>query len=159
MDSNTTNCYAIDNTFSYYAGSCRGGFDFTLFFEQTILTALPVGIFMLATPGRIWYLLKRSKKTTTSLLLPLKVVRLHFLSVCNIHVVLQELTFFFPLSIGILRRTRRRATRSSDPMDTTSCETNKRIDSGPGSFVGINGRLLFIILLRTHAHCPSIIST
>lgn len=76
MASSTTNCYEIDNTFSYYAQGCRGGFDFTLLFEQTILTALPLGLFVLVAPARIWYLLKRPKKTTTSFLLPLKVVRL-----------------------------------------------------------------------------------
>ncbi|EEA22217.1 hypothetical protein TMatcc_008346 [Talaromyces marneffei ATCC 18224] len=73
MASNATQCYEIDNTFSYYAGECRGGFDFTLLFEQTILTALPLGLFVLVAPARIWYLSKKSKKTATSLLLPLKI--------------------------------------------------------------------------------------
>jgi len=74
MASNATQCYEIDNTFSYYAQDCRDGFDFTLLFEQTILTALPLGLLVLVAPARIWYLSKKSKKTTTSLLLPLKVV-------------------------------------------------------------------------------------
>lgn len=75
MALNATECYEIDNTFSYYAQECRDGFDFTLLFEQTVLTALPLGLLVLVAPARIWYLSKRSKKTTTSLLLPLKVVR------------------------------------------------------------------------------------
>lgn len=79
MASNATQCYEIDNTFSYYAQECRDGFDFTLLFEQTILTALPLGLLILVAPARIWYLSKKSKKTTTSLLLPLKVVCFQFL--------------------------------------------------------------------------------
>ncbi|KAH8701117.1 putative ABC multidrug transporter [Talaromyces proteolyticus] len=74
MASNSTaSCYEIDNSFQYYAQDCRGGFDFTLLFEETILTALPLGILVLISPLRIWNLLNRPTKVVESFLLPLKI--------------------------------------------------------------------------------------
>ncbi|KAH6623990.1 ABC transporter [Chaetomium sp. MPI-SDFR-AT-0129] len=55
-------CIRIDDTFGPHAGPCRGGFDFTLLFEEVILTLLPAGIILLALPFRLWYLAQRVKK-------------------------------------------------------------------------------------------------
>lgn len=55
-------CIRIDDTFGPHAGPCRGGFDFTLLFEEIILTLLPAGIILLALPFRLWYLAQRVKK-------------------------------------------------------------------------------------------------
>lgn len=73
-NSTTPSCNQIDNTFHYYAQGCRGAFDFTLLFEETILTALPVALLVLLAPPRIWHLLKRPKKVVDSFLLRLKIV-------------------------------------------------------------------------------------
>ena len=69
-----TSCADIDNTFGPYAGNCRGGFDFTLLFEESILTLLPVAIFLIAAPARIYYLLGKQSKVIGSSLLILKLV-------------------------------------------------------------------------------------
>jgi hypothetical protein len=53
----------IDNTFGPYAGrSCRGGFDFTLYFEEGILIILPAALLIAAVPFRIYNLVQRKKK-------------------------------------------------------------------------------------------------
>jgi hypothetical protein len=57
-------CSRVDDSFGPHAGECRGGFDFTLLFEETILTLLPVGLLLVVIPPRAWYLLKRAKKVT-----------------------------------------------------------------------------------------------
>ncbi|KAF4440788.1 hypothetical protein F53441_12196 [Fusarium austroafricanum] len=52
---------SCDDSFGPYAGDCRGGFDFTLLFEETILI-LPITILlMLAAPLRIAYLLRKNE--------------------------------------------------------------------------------------------------
>jgi len=60
--SRNTTCTAVDNSFGPYASECRGGFDFTLFFEETVLTILPLAVFSLMVPVRVWYLLRRERK-------------------------------------------------------------------------------------------------
>jgi ATP-binding cassette, subfamily C (CFTR/MRP), member 1 len=60
----TLSCERLDDSFGPYAGDCRGGFDFTLLFEETILTLLPLGLFLLVSPWRLWFLLRRPKKVT-----------------------------------------------------------------------------------------------
>lgn len=57
-------CAHIDNSFGPHAGGCRDGFDFTLLFEETILTLLPLGLLVLGLFPRVWFLLKRPKKIT-----------------------------------------------------------------------------------------------
>lgn len=57
-------CAHIDNSFGPHAGDCRDGFDFTLLFEETILTLLPLGLLVLGLFPRVWFLLKRPKKIT-----------------------------------------------------------------------------------------------
>ena len=71
-------CAHIDNTFGPYAKQCRGGFDFTLLFEETILSILPLVILLLVTPGRIWYMTRRTNKVNGSLLSVFKLVRWSF---------------------------------------------------------------------------------
>lgn len=55
-------CARLDDSFGPHAGSCRGGFDLTLQFEETVLTLLPLGIVLLLIPSRAWFLLTRPKK-------------------------------------------------------------------------------------------------
>ena len=69
-------CARVDNTFGPHAGVCRGGFDFTLLFEETILTILPIGLLVLALPLRGRFLLRKAKKTAKgNHLATLKLVR------------------------------------------------------------------------------------
>src|SRR5262245_1021313 len=56
MDSS---CIAVDETFGPHAGDCRGGFDLTLFFEETILTIPMVSLLLLVAPWRLVYLLRK----------------------------------------------------------------------------------------------------
>lgn len=75
-----TQCQIIDNTLGPSAGECRGGFDFTLLFEEIILTVLPFVPLLFVVPLRILYLFKRSVKVTQSPLLPIKLVSLDLLN-------------------------------------------------------------------------------
>lgn len=71
-------CSAIDNTLGPHAGQCRGGLDFTLFFEEVILTVLPLVFLLCVAPARILYLSKRSTKVNRGLLLWAKAVSFPF---------------------------------------------------------------------------------
>ena len=55
--------------------SCRNGFDFTLLFEESILTLLPISIFLLIASARIWALRRASEKVNRSWLYAAKEVR------------------------------------------------------------------------------------
>jgi hypothetical protein len=59
-------CTAIDNVVQLHAGECRGGFDFTLLFEESILILLPIALAVLIAALRFTALL-RSPVTTASL--------------------------------------------------------------------------------------------
>jgi ATP-binding cassette subfamily C (CFTR/MRP) protein 1 len=59
-------CIAIDNIVQLHAGECRGGFDFTLLFEESILVLLPIALAVLLAAFRLTTLL-RSPITTASL--------------------------------------------------------------------------------------------
>lgn len=93
-DSRTPCSIAIEDTFGpIVARSCLGGFDFTLLFEEAILTILPLGIAselplpikyfhrLLSCVLGIWALLRirvlrrETSKVKSSWLLPLKMVR------------------------------------------------------------------------------------
>lgn len=53
-----------DNVFGPAVGAgCRDGFDFTLLFEQSILSILPATILLIVSPFRIRYLLSRDIRT------------------------------------------------------------------------------------------------
>ena len=69
-------CKRIDDTFGPYARHCRGGFDFTLLFEETILSILPLVVLLAVVPYRVYYLWRRDIKVTGGLLLPVKLVRI-----------------------------------------------------------------------------------
>jgi hypothetical protein len=43
----------VDDSFSPWAGDCRGGFDFTLLFEESILAIPLLCIFILVLPFRM----------------------------------------------------------------------------------------------------------
>lgn len=67
-------CTLVDESFGPYAGHCRGGFDFTLLFEESILSILPLVLLLGIIPLRIVYLVRRSVKVERGILLPLKLV-------------------------------------------------------------------------------------
>lgn len=75
MASQHLSCQEIDNTFHLHALYCRGGFDFTLLFEESILTLLPLCLFLIISPLRIVYLLRKRRKVIKAVLLPVKIVR------------------------------------------------------------------------------------
>uniref|UniRef100_A0A8H7TNI7 ABC transporter TMD0 domain-containing protein n=1 Tax=Bionectria ochroleuca TaxID=29856 RepID=A0A8H7TNI7_BIOOC len=54
-----SSCALIDNTFGPYAGDCRGGFDLTLLFEESILIVPLCCLLLLAAPVRVAYLLRK----------------------------------------------------------------------------------------------------
>ena len=78
-------CSVIDNTFGPYAGGCRGGFDFTLLFEETILSLLPLCIILAVVPWRVLYLVRRTTKVDGTMLLPLKLVRMESFPCFQVH--------------------------------------------------------------------------
>lgn len=49
-----------DSSFGPAVTGCRGDFDFTIFFEATILSTLPSALFILLAPWRFWQLKDRS---------------------------------------------------------------------------------------------------
>ncbi|KAH7030673.1 ABC transporter [Microdochium trichocladiopsis] len=58
----------VDDSFGPWAGPvCRGGFDFTLFFEDTILTIPLYCLFLLALPVRVFQLARTDVKVVPSL--------------------------------------------------------------------------------------------
>lgn len=67
-------CERVDNTFGPHAGSCRGGFDFTLLFEESILSILPLALLLLVVPVRTTYLFRRTIKVNPSSWLASKLV-------------------------------------------------------------------------------------
>lgn len=67
-------CHDHDNSMQAWAGSCRGGFDFTLLFEETVLTILPISLILIVVPCRLWQLFQDRRKVEASVLLPLKLV-------------------------------------------------------------------------------------
>ena len=69
-----TLCKLIDNTFGPSVGRCRGGFDFTLLFEESILSILPLVLLLGIVPLRILYLFKKSVKVDGRFLLLSKLV-------------------------------------------------------------------------------------
>lgn len=57
----------VEDTFGPFVNaSCRHGFDFTLLFEELILTLLPLVIILLILPLRAWRLKRASDKVNRS---------------------------------------------------------------------------------------------
>lgn len=67
-------CKQVDDTFGPYAEGCRGGFDFTLLFEESILSILPLALLLIVVPFRISYLFRRTIKVDPSSWLASKLV-------------------------------------------------------------------------------------
>lgn len=66
MSSNTTTasiCLSADNAFGPQLKGCSGQFDFTLLFEQSILSILPSALLLLLSPLRILQLQYHDTKT------------------------------------------------------------------------------------------------
>ncbi|KAF2276608.1 uncharacterized protein EI97DRAFT_377023 [Westerdykella ornata] len=78
--SSGSTCVAVDNTFGPYAGPCRGGFDFTLLFEDTFLSIAPLALLLCIAPFRILFLWRKKTKVSRSLLLPAKLLAWTFLA-------------------------------------------------------------------------------
>ncbi|PVH85137.1 putative multidrug resistance protein [Cadophora sp. DSE1049] len=64
-----------DNSFGPIVKGCRSDFDFTLLFEQSILSIGPAAILLLFTPPRLVTLLRSSTKTRLSRFRSIKTVR------------------------------------------------------------------------------------
>lgn len=59
-----TECWTADEHFGpFIPSACRGGFDFTLSFEQDILSIVPNVLFVLAAVLRLSLLVKRPRKS------------------------------------------------------------------------------------------------
>ncbi|AEO59326.1 hypothetical protein MYCTH_52715 [Thermothelomyces thermophilus ATCC 42464] len=66
-------CVAVDITWGPWAGpSCRGGLDFTLAFEESILSILPTALLIIAAALQVAFLLGRPRQTANGTLLWLK---------------------------------------------------------------------------------------
>jgi hypothetical protein len=64
-----------DNAFGPQVDPCLRSFDFTLLFEETVLTILPLGLVLLAAACRLIVLSKRRRKARLGVLSTLKLVR------------------------------------------------------------------------------------
>jgi len=65
----------VDDTIGPWAGeACRGGFDFTVLFEEAILTIPLQCVFLLILPTRIMHLVKSDCKVIPSIQRQLKAV-------------------------------------------------------------------------------------
>lgn len=65
----------LDNSFGPFAGyQCRGGFDFTLLFEEAIFTIPLQCLLLIALPVRISKLLKAGSKVRSGFQRPAKAV-------------------------------------------------------------------------------------
>ncbi|KAJ5562000.1 hypothetical protein N7535_003537 [Penicillium sp. DV-2018c] len=72
--STVASCRDLDNTLRIDAGSCRGGFDFSLLFEETILEILPILLILITIPFRLWHLSSRQNKVVGSWLIFIKLI-------------------------------------------------------------------------------------
>ncbi|WEW56917.1 hypothetical protein PRK78_002374 [Emydomyces testavorans] len=81
---NLSSCAQIDDTFGPYALHCRDGFDFTLLFEETLLTIVPLGLLLLVAPFRIFYLFKKQTKVNDGPLVHLKLTALSAFAVLHL---------------------------------------------------------------------------
>ncbi|KAL2832126.1 P-loop containing nucleoside triphosphate hydrolase protein [Aspergillus cavernicola] len=59
-------CQQADNSLHPVPPSCRGGFDFSLLFEELILGVLPLALTVLILPRRIWHLFHKLRKVVPS---------------------------------------------------------------------------------------------
>ncbi|PLB43887.1 ABC multidrug transporter [Aspergillus steynii IBT 23096] len=66
-------CQQADNSFRVPVQGCRD-FDFSLLFEETILGILPLGILLVISPFRLWFLSRKPRKVAGSWALWIKTV-------------------------------------------------------------------------------------
>ncbi|KAL2826233.1 P-loop containing nucleoside triphosphate hydrolase protein [Aspergillus cavernicola] len=59
-------CAGVDDSWRVHASSCRGGFDFTLLFEELVFCILPIALAIIISPLRIYTLLKTNTKVEGS---------------------------------------------------------------------------------------------
>ncbi|KAJ5212490.1 uncharacterized protein N7498_004136 [Penicillium cinerascens] len=71
-------CREMDNTVRVGMGNCRGGFDFSLLFEETILGILPISLILITIPFRVWQLSQKRRKVVGSWMLPVKLAAWFF---------------------------------------------------------------------------------
>jgi len=65
-----------ENQFGPAIGAdCRGGFDFTLLFEQLFLSVAPIAVASLLIPFRLYQLLNRSSRVQIDVIYHIKLVR------------------------------------------------------------------------------------
>jgi len=65
---------SADNSFGPQVKGCRSGFDFTLLFEETILTIVPLSLLLISIPIRMIYEWKDKKYVRAGRLFPIKAV-------------------------------------------------------------------------------------
>jgi hypothetical protein len=68
LQSHLSFCQQADNSLRPIPPLCRGGFDFSLLFEEVILGALPLALIVLILPWRIWHLFQKPRKVVPSTL-------------------------------------------------------------------------------------------
>ncbi|EAA65334.1 hypothetical protein AN0015.2 [Aspergillus nidulans FGSC A4] len=66
MNETSDFCAIIDDSWRVHARSCRGGFDFTLLFEELALCILPIAFVITLSPIRIYTLLQTDSKVGPS---------------------------------------------------------------------------------------------
>lgn len=72
---NNTAAYIDDNSFGpFFEPSNQSVFDFTLLFEETILSIVPSALLLLLIPPRVLHLCKTPRKVNGSYLLTAKIV-------------------------------------------------------------------------------------
>jgi len=64
----------LDDSFGPTVNSCRRRFDFTLTFEQIILTSVPAAIFISMFMPRVWHLRRQDRKVISTPHLNLRTV-------------------------------------------------------------------------------------
>lgn len=70
-----------DRGFGPWAGNCRGGFDFTLLFEESVLCLSVQCIFLVGLPVRVWQLRREDGKVSRSFMKWVKIVS--FVLLCD----------------------------------------------------------------------------
>lgn len=66
MAEHATYCTGVDDSWKVHASTCRGGFDFTLLFEEVVLCILPIVLAIAISPFRIYGLLRTTSKIEPS---------------------------------------------------------------------------------------------
>lgn len=73
-ESNLLTNLSHDNNFGPIVHNPNADFDFTLLFEQSILTIVPSVCFLLYAPARVWWLWREEKKASFGPLIAVKQV-------------------------------------------------------------------------------------